>query len=200
MKRRHKKSVIAIMVIVASVYIGNLIIDNPYTHSLVNYYINHHVLNNLPIRADYQSMKLQLVPPAVNIYGIKITSQNTNGETNELLSLSTMTFKISPWSIFMGSAQLGNLELKDLRTAWPLPPEFMAAVKALQPNDPKSSTQPSWPPSFPPPFHSLKISNASISAQLDGISVNSNQGPKEITKISAEGLNHRLPIERKAEA
>jgi hypothetical protein len=189
MKRRHKKSVIAIMVIVASVYIGNLIIDNPYTHSLVNYYINQHVLNNLPIRADYQSMKLQLVPPAVNIYGIKITSQNSNGESNELLSLSTLTFKVSPWSIFMGSAQLGDLELKDLRADWPLPQEFIDAMKALQKNDPKSVSQPSWPPTFPPPFHSLKISNASIAAQLDGISLNSNQDPKEITKILAEGLS-----------
>jgi hypothetical protein len=189
MKRRHKKSVIAIMVIVACVYIGNLVIDNPYTHSLVNYYINNQVLKNLPIRADYQSMKLQLVPPAVNIYGIKITSQSTNGETNELLSLSTLTFKVSPWSIFMGSAQLGNLELKDLRTAWPLPQDFMAAIEALQATNPKTATQPSWPPTFPPPFHSLKISNASIVARLDGISVNSNQDPKEVTKISAEGLS-----------
>ena len=177
------------MVMVACVYIGNLVIDNPYTHSLVNYYINEHVLKSLPIRADYQSMKLQLLPPAVNIYGIKITSPNESGENAELLSLSTLSFKVSPWSIFMGSAQLGDLELKDLRAAWPLPPDFMDAINALQSKTPKTQAQPSWPPSFPPPFHSLKISNASIVAQLAGISINSNQDPKEVTRIIAEGLS-----------
>lgn len=189
MKRRHKKSVIAIMVLVACVYIGNLIIDNPYTHGLVNYYINHKILKELPIRADYQSMKLQLLPPAINIYGIKIKSQLPNGESSELLSLSTLTLKVSPWSIFMGHAQAGDVELKDLKATWPLPPDFLAAFKALQPAEPKTISQFEWPPPFPPPFASVKVSNASIMAQLDGLSINSNQDPKEITRISAEGLS-----------
>lgn len=189
MKRRHKKSAIAIVVIIASIYIGNLLIDNPYTHSLVNYYLNHHLLSKLPIRAEYQSMKLQLVPPAVTIYGVKVASPKKDGGSDELLSLSTMTFTVSPWSIFMGSSQLGNLELKDLKVAWPLPDEFMAALRAQQTSNNLQDQPASWPPSFPLPLSSLRITNATVTAQLDGISLNTNQDPKEITRITSEGFN-----------
>jgi hypothetical protein len=189
MKRRHKKSVIAILAIAALLYIGNLLIDNPYTHSMVNYYLNTHILDKLPIRADYQSMKLQLLPPAMTIYGIKVTSETKTENADELVSMSTFTFKISPWAIFMGSPQLGDIELKDLKLTWPLPAEFMAALNKLRPAQSGPEPPPSWPPSFTLPLSSVRLSNASVIAQLDGVSVNSLQDPKESTRIVVEGLN-----------
>jgi hypothetical protein len=186
MKRRHKKSVIAILAIAALLYIGNLLIDNPYTHSMVNYYLNTHILEKLPIRADYQSMKLQLLPPAMTIYGIKVTSETKTDNSDELVSMSTFTFKISPWAIFMGSPQLGDIELKDLKLTWPLPADFMAALNKLRPAQSGPEPPPSWPPSFTLPLSSVRLSNASVIAQLDGVSVNSLQDPKESTRIVLE--------------
>ena len=75
-------------------YVGNLVIDNPYTHSIVNYYLNEKILKKLPIRADYQSMKLQLAPPALTIYGLKVETQEPNAKSHDLVSMSTLIFKI----------------------------------------------------------------------------------------------------------
>jgi len=189
MRRKRSKTVIIILALAALVYVGNILIDNPYTHSVVNYYLNNQILNKLPIRADYQSMKLQMFPPAITIYGIKVESQTKDSKSEELVSMSTLTFKVSLWSVFMGSQQLGDLELKDVKLNWPPPPEFITALKALQPNNPSSNGPPVWPPTMAPPLSSLKISNAVVVAQLDGISFNSNQDPKELTRVIAEGFN-----------
>jgi hypothetical protein len=195
MKRRHNKLVIFVILVMAIAYVGNLLIDNPYTHSAVNFYLNEKVLKKLPIRAEYQSMKLQLVPPAVSIYGLKISSSVPGTQGRELLGVSTLTFKASPWSIFMARPQIGDLELKDMNLSWPPPPEFISALRALEPRPERSTTSnPTWPPSQPPPLSALRFSNATITAAIPGLSLNANQDPAEITKISAEGLGANIEI------
>lgn len=195
MKRRHNKFVILVIFVIALLYVGNLVIDNPYTHSIVNYYLNDKILKKLPIRADYQSMKLQLAPPALTIYGLKVETQESDAKSHDIVSMSTLTFKISLWSIFMGQPQIGDLELKDVNFSWPPPANFMEALRTLEPSPAKTkTTEAQWPPSQPPPLSSLKISNASIVATLDGISLNANQDAKETTRITAEGFNADIEI------
>ena len=195
MKRRHNRLVIAIIVLMSGLYVGNLIIDNPYTHSLVNFYLNEQILKKLPIHAEYQSMKVELLPPAINIYGIKVTAVTDNNEETDLISISTLSFKASVWSIFMARPQMGDLELKDLSLTWPPPAKFMAALKNMNYTATEQrETAPVWPPVRPPPLSSLRISNATVQATLPGVSVNSNQDPAEVTKITADGLNLDLEI------
>lgn len=195
MKRRHNKLVIFVITLMAMAYVGNLLIDNPYTHSVVNYYLNEKILKKLPIRAEYQSMKVELIPPALNIYGLKVEAIAPNNQTRELVSASSMIFRVSPWSIFMARPQIGDLELTDLNLSWPPPPEFMDALKALEPKPSRTqATDPVWPPSQPPPLSSLKISNASLKATLPGVSLNANQDPNEVTRISSDGLNVDIEI------
>ena len=195
MKTRHNKLVIVIIILMSMIYVGNLLIDNPYTHSIVNYYLNEKILKKLPIRAEYQSMKVALVPPALTIYGLKVTGIGLDGKSTELASGSSMTFKASLWSIFMARPQIGDLELTDLNFSWPPPADFIDALRALEPKPQTvESNAPLWPPTQPPPLSSLKISNASIRAIFPGLSLNANQDPDEVTRISADGLNLDVEI------
>jgi TamB, inner membrane protein subunit of TAM complex len=195
MKRRQNKFIIVAIAFMGLLFILNLIIDNPYTHSFANYYLNEKILNKLPIHAKYQSMKIELLPPSINIYGVNVTTDTKKGRETELVSVSTVTFKVSLWSIFMAQPQMGDLELKDLNLMWPPPPEFMIALKGLGgQSDKVSDAPPIWPPSIPPPLSSLTISNGSINASFPGLSINSNQDPHEVTRVAAEGLNLEMKI------
>lgn len=193
MKTRHNKFVIFIIALVALIYIGNLVIDNPYTHGLINYYLNEKILTKLPIRAEYQSMKVALMPPSISIYGIKISAVSSDGKLSELAAASSTEFKLSAWSIVMARPQIGDLEISDLNLSWPPPKEFLDALRKLEPKNTVNKTNdPLWPPTQPPPLSSLKISNASIRATLADFSINANQTPDEVTRISADGLNFEV--------
>jgi hypothetical protein len=196
MKPQKNKTVIAILVIVGLLYVGNLIIDNPYTHSLVNFYLNEKILKKLPIRAEYQSMKVSLLPPSFNIYGLKVHSSGKDGiRGEELVVASSLVFQVSLWSVFMAHPQIGDIEVTDLVMSWPPPADFMEAVKNLgTPSDKNKPGDPLWPPLQPPPVSSLKISNASLKATFDGLSVNVNQDPSEVTRLAADGLNLDVEI------
>ncbi len=197
MKNKGNKLVIFAISVIALIFIGNFLIDNPYTHSFANYYLNEKFLSKLPVHAEYQSMRLELFPPGVSIYGVKITTSSKSGTDSDLLSVSTVDFKVSLWSIFMASPQLGDLELKDLNLTWPPPPELLDAIARLgaTPNSaPAPSNSPLWPPMAPPAIASLKISNGAINAKFPGLSLNTNQDPLEITNILADGVNMDIQI------
>ncbi len=181
--------------LMALAYAGNLIIDNPYTHSAVNYYLNEKILKKLPIRAEYQSMKIQLVPPAISIYGLKVSSSVPDTPTQDLVTVSTLTFKASLFSIFMARPQVGDLELKNMNLSWPPPKEFVDALRAIEPKPHQNTTKnPTWPPSQPPPLSGLRFSNATITGTIPGLSLNTNQNPNEYTKITTDGLNANIEI------
>ncbi len=195
MKLKSNKFVISTIALIVMIFVGNFLIDNPYTHSLANYYLNENFLKKLPVHAEYQSMRIALFPPSVIIYGAKVISQSKTGPDLDFLTVSTVEFKVSLWSMFMARPQWGDLELKDLNLTWPPPPEFLTALEALNthPSTP-SKNLPSWPPPIPPPITSLKISNSSINAKFSGVSINTNQDPQEITSIATEGLNLDIQI------
>ncbi len=144
-------------------------------------------------------MKIQLVPPAISIYGLKVSSSTPETVAQDLVTVSTLTFKASLWSMFMARPQVGDLELKNLNLSWPPPPEFLDALKALEPRPSQKSlsnptTNPIWPPTQPPPLSALRFSNATITATIPGLSLNTNQKPDEVTKIATEGLNADVEI------
>ena len=188
MHHRRNKFAIVLIVFAALAYLANLAIDNPYTHSLVNYYLNEKFLSQLPVRAEYQSMHLQLLPPEVQLFGVKVTNKLADQTSNELISSSQITFKVGLWSLFLAKPQIGDLELHDLNAAWPPPPELMAALKALEPKEKNLKEAPAaWPPKQDPPLSSLTIHNAALRFKLDGVAINADQDPKEITWITTEG-------------
>ncbi len=186
----------AILIAGVLLYIVNILIDNPYTHGFVNYYLNEKIITKLPIRAEYQSMKVSLLPPALNIYGVKVNTKPTPDQpTKEIIGASSLTFKVSLWSVFMAHPQIGDLEVTDLTTTWPPPKELMDALSTLgtsQTN--RQDGPPIWPPRQAPPLSSLRISNASIKANLTGISINALQRADEITVVAMDGLNLDLEI------
>jgi hypothetical protein len=196
MKRKHNRFVVFIVAVFAIGYIGNLVIDNPYTHGFINWYLNEKILKNLPVRVEYQSMKVQLFPPAISVYGLHTSTDSVAGVNKEIFSIATATFKVSAWSIFMANPQIGDLDLKDPKVTWPLPEDFLTALQKLEPKPKqnKTDTTPQWPPSQPPPIHSLKISNAMIIADFDGVSLNIDQSAKEITHLSSESFDLELDI------
>lgn len=189
MQYRRNKLAIVLIVFAALAYAANLAIDNPYTHSLVNYYLNEKFLTQLPVRAEYQSMRLQLFPPEIQLFGVKVTNKALkNDSSNELVSSSQITFKVGLWSLFLAKPQIGDLELHDLVATWPPPPELMDALKALEPkNQNQVDTPAAWPPKQDPPLSSLTIHNAALRVRLDGIAINADQDPKETTWITTEG-------------
>lgn len=194
MQRHRNKTAIVLIVLALVAYVANLAIDNPYTHSLVNYYVNERFLTQLPIRAEYQSMRLQLFPPEIQLFGVKVSTKQTDQASIELLSSSQVSFKVGLWSLLLAKPQIGDLELHDLNAAWPPPPELMAALKALEPKNPhqKSDTPAAWPPAQDPPLSSLTIHNAALRIRLDGIALNAEQDPKEITTITTEGTELQI--------
>lgn len=193
-QRRNKFAVITI-IIAALLYAANVLIDNPYTHSLVNYYLNERFLSKLPITAEYQSMRLQLFPPAVRLFGVsvksKVNSNDVNESAQELISTSQISLVVSPWSLFLAKPQIGDLEINDLRAYWPPPAELLTALKTLEPKDHmKQQDGPAqWPPKPAAPLSSLTLRNATLRATLNGLSVNSDQDPAEETTISTEGAD-----------
>lgn len=190
---RRNKFAIVLIVFAALAYVANLAIDNPYTHSLVNYYLNEKFLKQLPVRAEYQSMRLQLLPPEIQLFGVRVTNKLADQSSNELISSSQITFKVGLWSLFLAKPQIGDLELHDLNATWPPPADLIAALKALEPkNANQPETPAAWPPKQDPPLSSLTIHNAALRFKLDGIAINAEQDPKEVTWITTEGTELQL--------
>lgn len=193
----HRKNIFAVIIIVTAVmlYAMNLMIDNPYTHSFVNYYINEKFLLKLPISVEYQSMRIQLLPPAVHLFGVNIKEKADSPEiqstSRELLSTSQVSLVISPWSLFLAKPQIGDLELHDLRAFWPPPEKVLTALKAFEPQGRETNQESpaQWPPKPSPPFSSMSIHNAAIKVTLPGLSLNSDQELTEETTISTEGVS-----------
>lgn len=190
---KHNKTAIFILVIAGLLYLGNLFIDNPYTHSFVNFYLNERFLKTLPVRAEYQSMRVQLVPPSVHLFGVKVLNKMDPQEESELLSTTQASLSISLWSLFLAKPQIGDLELYDLRASWPPPPELVNALREIEPKPKNQKEMPArWPPEQSPPLASLTLHNAALQITLDGVALNAAQDPQEITTISTEGLDFRL--------
>ena len=144
-------------------FLANLAIDNHYTQSFVNYYLNEKFLSKLPITFEYQSMKIQLLPPAVHLFGISIKDKESDAANQELISTSQISLVISPWSLFLAKPQIGDLEIHDLTAFWPPPEKILSALRALEPIDSNSKgTDALWPPKPAPPFSSMKIQNAKL--------------------------------------
>ncbi len=193
MQRRRNKTAVFLIVLALLAYVANLAIDNPYTHTFVNYYINEKFLTQLPVRAEYQSMRLQLFPPEVQLFGVKVSNKQGDQTTSELLSSSQISFKVGIWSLFLAKPQIGDLELHDLNATWPPPPELLAALKALEPKTPNQKETPAaWPPKQDPPLSSLTIHNAALRLKFDGVAINAEQDPKEITSITTEGMELQI--------
>jgi hypothetical protein len=193
MNQRRNKLPAFLIISAIVLYVVNLVIDNPYTHSLVNFYINEKFLSKIPISAEYQSMKVQLFPPSIHLFGVSIKDKPEiapEGGRQDLLSTSQISFSLSPWSVFLARPQIGNLELHDLQGYWPPPQHVLDALKALTPPS-KSSSKESfqWPPSGDPPLASIILRNANLRLTFDGVSINSDQDPNEQTSVSTAGAD-----------
>jgi autotransporter translocation and assembly factor TamB len=192
-KPKKKYNVFAVILIsfFGLLYVLNLLVDNPYTHQFVNYYLNEKIVSQLPMSIHYESMKVQLLPPSVSLFGLKASAKDRSGFDSELVELSQVQLSVSIWSLFLAKPQLGDLELMDLKANWPPPDNFLMAFEKLTGERQKTdiSGKLVWPPQGLPPVANLRLHNAQLHVAISGLSINVLQDPNEVTYVDVAGLN-----------
>jgi hypothetical protein len=192
MKKNHNKLVIIIIAIACIAYIGNLAIDNPYTHRFVNFYLNEKILKALPIEAEYQSMKIELVPPSVNLYGVKIRDTSVPDAPVDIISTNQTSLSLNLWSLFLAKPHIADLEIQDMTAIMPPSTALVEALNKLslatKPNQKRGGST-IWPPNISLPFSSIALRNASLKIVLRATDFSANQDPGEITTIATTGAD-----------
>ncbi len=157
---RKRKKAAKFIIITGIIYIVlNVLIDNPYVHSIVKAGVNQQLRSAAELTLSYQSIKVGLLPPRVDLIGVSLA---TSGTKEKVLGLSQVTLKISLFALFFAPSRVGILELYDFAIFWPLPAPLQKLFDSLKNKNPNKATAFIWPPKFDFPLSKFKVTNARI--------------------------------------
>ncbi len=160
MEQKLKKLVIVLAVLGVFGFIANLLVDNPYTHRLFRKGINDVVRGSTHLLIDFKAIKVSVVPPGVDLYGVHVATDVE--PNNPLVTASHASTRISLMSLILGEIKLGDIEMNDLTVVWPPPWNFAGFLKDEQPGPPKPEQPMTWPPAFDLPLRGVVLRNAKI--------------------------------------
>ncbi len=164
--RRQQKLLIFVVMIMAAMYLLNLVFDNPYSHRLVRNTVDKLLRESTHISIDYRVMRVQLFPPAVDLYGLEVrrtdVSRGDQSATNQrILDAAHIRATLSIWSLLIGEPQLASFEANNTRLDID---DIGGLVNLVKPaKSAATSESVSWPPSFPVPIRKIILRNAYVS-------------------------------------
>lgn len=185
-----------ILISVLGLYFMNLIIDNKITHRFISFYINEKVIGNIPIHVSYESMKVQLLPPAVKLYSVKI-KDGQESDAYEIVNADQVSLTVSGMSLLLAKPKIGQLELHDLEVKWPLSPKLSEYLQQRKMDDGKKdkSEKILWPPSFELPVSKIKIFNSTFDLKFVGLDLTPKQDAEETTGLTLQKTNVDISID-----
>ncbi len=156
-QRVRRVAVVATIGVVAG-FVLNILADNPYTHRIVRVALNQKVEELTDLKIDFRALKVSVMPPGVDLYGLNIAHKRE--PTEKLFSTSHVRLEVSVWSMFWGSTSLSEVSITDLNVG--LPFKYSFAEMLHLPPTPENEPIP-WPPPFRLPIDHLRLKNSSIS-------------------------------------
>jgi hypothetical protein len=180
-----KKLLIAVGVLVALAYLGNLLIDNPYVHGLIRTAINDKLEEYTHLSIKFEAINAKFVPPGFDIYGVELRHQKPDGSEQTLAQVAHLQLRVSLLALALSQPEMFALEINEPRISLPLPPiEDMIRIEKF-PDWNKKSELPDWPLNAPMPFKHIRIGNALINVKVPG----SKPEAPDLLALKLEGLN-----------
>ena len=164
MLKRLKTFIITAAALALLAFGANLAVDNAYTHHLLRQFADGEIKRATNVDLDFKAMKLTVVPPGFDLFGVSVTPRGHPGEP--LVSFTHLKARLSLWALVIGQLRIGRLEIDDLAATWPPPIGFTGFVKNDQTAPGTAPSQWTWPPDFELPFDRLELKNAKIFAEV----------------------------------
>lgn len=164
MEQRLRKFVIALAILGLVGFALNLAVDNPYTHRLVRTILNEKVQENTNLIVDFKAIKVSVVPPGVDVYGLYLAPAHAPNEA--LLTASHARARLSVWSLLLGDVRLALVEANDPTVVWPPAFGFPGFLKEDKKAEPAPTEKATWPPNFALPLDAVTLNNAKVYAEL----------------------------------
>jgi hypothetical protein len=180
-----KKLLIAVGVLVALAYVGNLLIDNPYVHGIIRNAINEKLEQYTHLSIKFEAINAKFIPPGFDIYGVEVLKKNADGTEETLTQLSHLQVRVSLLALALSKPEILAIEINEPRISLPLPPiEKLIRIEQF-PDWNEASELPAWPLDFAMPLHHARIGNAMINLKIPG------PEPKDPDTLALrlEGLN-----------
>ena len=178
MIQAFKKLVIFLGILVIIGYIGNLLLDNPFMHSVIRNAINDQLKDYTHLQMKFENVGAKFLPPGIEIYALEIK----DSESKELLRAAHVKASVSYQALLFSRKQLFDIEINEPRMQLPLPPIEKILRMEKFPDLAKSDGPPIWPPKQPLPFYRLAITNGQVSLHLE-------DQAKELITLVVSGLD-----------
>ncbi|MDQ3233656.1 MAG: translocation/assembly module TamB domain-containing protein, partial [Pseudobdellovibrionaceae bacterium] len=185
MFQAFKKLIIAVGVLLALAYIGNLLIDNPYVHGLIRNAINEKLEQYTHLSVKFEAINAKFVPPGFDIYGVEVRYQKPDGTDETLAQLAHLQLRVSLLALVLSKPEVFDLEINEPRISLPLPPIEQLVKTDQFPDWNKPSEPPKWPLEFPMPLKHVRIGNATINVKIP----DSKPNVPDLLSLQLEGLN-----------
>lgn len=160
MSIRPAKIMAVALITAAVIFVANLLVDNPYSHQMVRSAINEKLGSLTKISLEFQALEVRAFPPAVVLYGVKVTPRDA--PQAPLLEAAHVTARVSIASLLLGKPALGLVEANELKVAFPFPPEFTGFLLEPPPEEPNVT----WPPDIDLPIERLVLINSKLEWHL----------------------------------
>lgn len=190
---RKKKFLLSALGALAVVYLLNLIVDNPYTHKTVRAKLDELLAETTHLAVDYQIVRVQILPPAVDLYGLEVyrrTDDFAGGRTGggsdggpgvgkdgsrgnqvngKILKAAHLRATVSIWSIMIGLPQLASFEVNDSELNIDDFSRLNELFKASESKTDPSDKGRVWPPDFRVPVRDVIFRSASFAIFEPGL-------------------------------
>ncbi len=179
--RSYKRWVVRLTLFLASLYVLQLALDNPYTHSLLKLYLTKQMEQRGPIRLDFKALQVSALPLGVKVFGVNLYVEGHEDEA--LLTAARAEAKVSLWSLVLSNPRLSELNLVDGRIFWPPSDEVKKILE--QKND---SNEVMDPMGIDLKVDSISLRQMNLAAKY---TVATEDGPKDLL-LSSEDLSFVL--------
>ncbi|WP_141735796.1 translocation/assembly module TamB domain-containing protein [Oligoflexus tunisiensis] len=185
MFQAFKKLIIAVGVLVALAYVGNLLIDNPYVHGLIRNAINEKLEQYTHLSIKFEAINAKFIPPGFDIYGVEVLQKKADGTEETLTQIAHLQVRVSLLALALSQTEMLAIEINEPRISLPLPPiEELIRIEQF-PDWNKKSELPPWPLDVTLPLKHVRIGNAMINLKIPG----SQPEAPDALSLRLEGLN-----------
>ena len=132
----------------------HLTIDNPWTHKLIREAINEKIEDQYGLVLSFQTLKVGVLPPGAEVYGLKVLEKKADKLLFEAASLRAI---LDPFSLMMGEFKIRALEGNELHYSHRL-------VKSEEDSEDLDLV---WPPDFDLPVDQINLLNSNIEFVLE---------------------------------
>ncbi len=115
---RHFKSIFVVLCILCLSAFGiNLLVDNPYSQSLMRNYISDQITKKTNLVVDFKSLNLGVFPLEVDLFAVQVSTNSSKAEL-PLLEASQLKIRISLSSLLLAKPGLSLVDIDGLKLRW----------------------------------------------------------------------------------